>query len=350
MTITKDPLRFVPKDMYEPRRTTTVIQVDMAIRALRGIGRGRKRVRSLHGGKTPYIRSLAEQAASRISGKHNKNWIVVVSGDLGSGKSMLSLELAHGTAQWLSFLKGGQPVDYFSMDNVSIIDPDTIHETLSNLKQWGIYIFDDTGPGYDARNSQSNNNKDINYCLQTCRVNNNLLIISTPHLAMVDVTVRRLSHVLIELTSSHHDEGISVAKVFNIIRDIRQNKVFYKYGTKLNLQIPRYVSHLPPVDLVKIYDKRRLEETQTIARRHSERLDKEEKKALPGTTGNVDKWGKLEFVEIMNGYISSGKITTIRDIAEDLSVSITTVKKHMKRNGFRIEYDTKKKRGNVVVV
>jgi hypothetical protein len=344
----KDPLRFVPKDMYEPRCTTTNAQVNSAILSFRGIGRGRKHIRYLHGGKFPYIRCLAEQAASRISSKHNKNWIVVISGDLGSGKSMLSLELAYGTAQWLAFLKGGQPEDYFNMDHVSIIDPDTIHEKLSNLRQWEVYIFDDAGPGYDARNSQSNSNKDINYCLQVCRTSNNLLIISTPHLNMIDVTVRRLAHVLIELSSSHHDQGVSVAKVFNIIRDIRQNKVFYKFGTKLNLQIPRYISHLPPAEMIEIYEKRRLDEAQAITRRHAERQERTERKA---PMGNVDKWSTAEFTDIMNEYVSSKhQVRSYGEIALELGVVENTVRRHMKRNNFGIKYDKKTKKRYVVKV
>lgn len=349
--IKKDPLRLIPKDMYEPRKQTTREDVEMAIRAMQGIGRGQYNdqynadYEAIASGNPPNVRSLAEMFARRVAGKHNKNVLAIITGDLGSGKSMLALELAYGASVWLSTLKGGRPEDYFSLENVSVIDPEMLQEKLANLAKYNIYILDDAGPGYDSRSFMSNDNKDINYTLQTCRTSNNIILLSAPHTQMLDVTIRRLAQYLITIIGSHHDQGVTIAQVFNIIRDVRQNKLFYKYNTKKNLVISRYISLLPPKTMKEDYDVIRTEQAGIIAQRRTERQAKEAAKREKKPAG---KWTVEEFGSLMAGYVTSGKDTTIQEIADDLSASIGAVKTHMKKNGFSLQRDAKTRRGVVV--
>lgn len=130
-----------------------------AIDELTGIGRGGVYERDDKGNIK--IMTLAEMFARRVAGRHNKNVIMILFGDLGSGKSMALLKLALSCAMWLAAIKGGKPHDYFQFSNIAIIDPEMLQEKLANLKQYGIYILDDAGPGYDARTFMSKSNRDL---------------------------------------------------------------------------------------------------------------------------------------------------------------------------------------------
>jgi hypothetical protein len=114
-----------------------------------------------------FVYSLAEMFARRVAGKHNKNVIFILFGDLGGGKSMTLIKLAVSCAQWLAKIRGGKPSDYFTMRNVAIIDPEMLQEKMSHLEQYQILMLDDAGPGYDARTFMSKQNRDLNYILQT---------------------------------------------------------------------------------------------------------------------------------------------------------------------------------------
>lgn len=237
-----------------------------------GLGRGDKYADYLENSYALY--SLAERFARRVAGTHNKNVIFLLVGEVGSGKSMALLALADACAAWMAKLKGGTPEDYFTMeDNVAIIDPEMLADTMNNLKKHNIYILDDAGPGYDARSFMSNTNKDLGHILQTCRTQNNIIMISAPHGAMVDVTVRRLAHFYGEMSEVRHDIGMSFMKVFRLKQSFRDNKIFYQYPTKGPATIKRFQVLMPPKSMAAKYQKVR--DAQALALQKS----KEEKEA-----------------------------------------------------------------------
>lgn len=126
-------LRLLPPDFYSqaPMRVSTLATVEQAILAFEGIGRGKRydvfldTYDALETGHDFNFQSLAEGFARRVAGRHNKNLIFLLFGDVGSGKSMTLVSLAIGCAEWLATLLGGVPEDYFNFDeSIAIIDPD----------------------------------------------------------------------------------------------------------------------------------------------------------------------------------------------------------------------------------
>ncbi len=213
--------------------------------------------------------SLAELLARRVTSRHNKNVILTLFGDPGSGKSMALLALAVAAAQWIALRRGGKPEDYFNFTHVAVIDPTMLKETLNNLKPYAIYILDDAGPGFDAREFMSKTNRELSHILQTCRTFHNILLISAPHGSMIDITSHRLAQYFSEVSEVHHDEGLTFLKVFKVIRAYRdKNKIFYPYMTSGNMVIKRFCTTLPPLELKKEYDAVREAKAAEIQKRN----------------------------------------------------------------------------------
>lgn len=244
-------------------------EFDALLDVFLGIGRGDSEDRNKDG--TIRLMSLAEMLAKRVAGRHNKNVIFILFGDLGSGKSMMLLKLALSCAMWLAALKGGKPSDYFKFSNIAVIDPEMLQEKLANLIKYNIYLLDDAGPGYDARTFMSKNNRDLNYILQTCRTSNNIILVSAPHGAMLDVTIHRVAQYYAEVSEVRHDEGLTFLKVFRLVRVFREGKIYYVYMTKGNTVSKRYYCGLPPKALKAKYDVVRDAQAKVIAKRREER-------------------------------------------------------------------------------
>lgn len=265
--------RPISRDSFIPQTREadiTPFEPSTMMASFEGIGRGDKYEDYLDNSYALY--SLSERFARRVAGSHNKNVIFLLVGEVGSGKSMALLSLADACAKWLAKLKGGTPEDYFTLeDNVAIIDPEMLSETMNNLKKHNIYILDDAGPGYDARSFMSNTNKDLGHIFQTCRTQNNIIMISAPHGAMLDVTIRRLAHFYGEVTEVRHDIGMSFIKVFRLKQSFRNNKILYQYPSKGVATITRFQALMPPKELADSYQKVRDEQALALQKSREER-------------------------------------------------------------------------------
>jgi hypothetical protein len=218
-----------------------------------------------------YVPTFAEVCAKRVCSKHNKNVIITILGKQGDGKSNAALNIAISAAKWIAKIKGGRPSDYFSMrDNLATIDPNMLHDMMKQLKKLNIYILDDAGPGWDSRNSMSDRNKHLNYILQTARPSNNIIIVTTIHQKMVDVTVRRLSHFVVISEEVMHNVG----KTYFSVKAIQENqlfdKIYYKYTRSNGYCYVRHCVNLAPKNLLDYYDAVREDKQRMVQERYEE--------------------------------------------------------------------------------
>jgi len=349
-----DSFRLLPPDFYSqtPARVSTLETVEQAIMAFEGIGRGKRyevfleTYEALESGHEFNFQSLAEGFARRVAGRHNKNLIFLLFGDVGSGKSMTLVSLAIGCAEWLAYLLGGVPEDYFSFEeSIAIIDPDELQEKMSNLRKHGVYILDDAGPAYDARSSMSKDNKDLNYILQTARTQNNIILVSAPHSAMLDITARRIAQYYGETAEARHDIGLTFVKVFLLKRAMRENKVYYTYPTKGRMTAVRYYTDLPPAEIKKKYDTVRNEQALVIMQRRNERKEREAEKEEKSESRQT---AADRFCEVLTAYAQSQELVNLETIIEKTTLSRNTVMAYMKR--FKYEIDRPNTRAKGVII
>lgn len=312
-----------------------------------GIGR-KKRNEPVSKGVNFY--SLSEKFSRHVCGKHNKNVIFILFGELGSGKSMALLSLALSCSKWIAKIKGGVPTDYFSMDNVAVIDPEVLGQRLENMKQFGVYLLDDFGSAFDARSFMSTENKSLSHILQTCRTSQNIILVSAPHGAMLDVNLHRLAQYYAEVSESHHAAGITIIKVLKTKSDFRQGKIKRIYTTKKGVSAMRYFSTLPPENIKIEYDKIREENAKILAQKRGEKRDADAAKKADGPQkpGPKDRFSVEEITTVLEGFGNCP--TTLNELADRLQTDVNTTKKYMQRAGFEISRTSKKTKGTLMKV
>lgn len=300
--------------------------------AFHGLGRGPGYQSYTEGGVLLY--SLAEMFARRVAGRHNKNVIFILFGDLGAGKSMTLLKLALSCAMWLAKLKGGRPSDYFTFKNVAVIDPEMLQDKMSHLKPYEILILDDAGPGYDARTFMSKQNRDLNYILQTCRTTNNIILVSAPHGAMLDVTIHRVAQYYAEVAESRHEQGVSFIKVFRLVRVFREGKIFYVYMTKSGVTIKRFWVTLPPKQLKEHYDKVRDEQAKIIQERKARRDAEDRAKGQRGAPQSLE-WIDPGMLKKLRDACLDNPVIPQSELIAMSGVSHTTIHRVLEKAGIR---------------
>lgn len=129
----------------------------------------------------------------------NQNWLAIICGEPGSGKSYAALSIAEKI--------GGNITVVFS--------PKQFMEAVNSgdLKKGDTLIFDEAGVGLAARDWNSKLNKLLGSVLQTFRNKNIACIFTTPSLSFVDKIARTLFHVYLEAVNRDDREKICYLKI-----------------------------------------------------------------------------------------------------------------------------------------
>lgn len=260
-----------------------------------------------------------------ITSGHNQNIIILIEAKPGKGKSYAAMDLA----VWLSFKLqkkfGGKPWDYFNIGHMAIIMPDEIIRIAENVKQYGIYIFDDFGVGYSARDWHSDANKAMNNVLETMRTKNNVLIMTVPDSDWIDKIGRNILHFKIVMHQSMFDLGISTGKLtmeekqYNTV----SRKVLHPYLKNSTEIYNHIVFGKPPKALCDEYDIRRKVQLQ--------RLDDQAMQVLKDK-----EIAKREAIEKAN---MPSKKDRVLEVIRDVDAGIyDTFKQGCKDNGLNFNY------------
>lgn len=263
--------------------------------------------------------SLSSLFATRACGNYNKDVVFLLVGERGSGKSMSALYIAHKTAVEIAKRKGGTWQDYFSMDNVSIIDPADLLQKLTHIKKYGVYVLDDAGAGWGARSFMSAQNQLLNRILQTVRTQNAVLIITTIDPAHIDVQVRGMSSFYGEVAECHHNLGYSYLKIFRQDKLNRAKKSIYSHLTFHNddgtsAKIVRWVTRMPPKELVDQYNALRTSNALELMRE----FEKEKDEIIPKSPNKWESMVAKYGPSILEMHQSK---KTLQEIAHDTGLS-----------------------------
>ncbi len=204
--------------------------------------------------------------------RHNQHVTMMTVGRTGTGKSYANLRLAYDCACELARRKGGKWQDYFSLDNVAVIEIEHAFEMLLKMKKHQIYIFDDIGVGWNARKWKEEGNQALNDIFQTFRTENCILLMTLPDTFLIDKVPRSGVHYFMEMEASYFDKGFTMAKFFRTWRMHRANEIHYIYPRIEKNQFVRYVFPKPPEELLRDYDRMREEAAKALIQQRLEEL------------------------------------------------------------------------------
>ncbi|WP_342305895.1 zonular occludens toxin domain-containing protein [Methanolobus sp. ZRKC5] len=149
------------------------------------------------------IDAVAGMIRHRIN-EQDKNFMCVMVGETGSGKSADAVELA-------------RRIDPSFEDNPRIVfTPKDFLEYIPKMKKGQAIIFDEAGVGIPAREWQRIQNKLIGYVTQLFRHLNLCVIFTVPSMSFIDKQVKTLLHAVIETKTIDFKNKLGVAKYWRI--------------------------------------------------------------------------------------------------------------------------------------
>lgn len=181
---------------------------------------------------------------------NNKNAMILVIGDTGSGKSYATLRIAQKL----------QP--HFKIKFVEFNVKGFLELVRGDYEKGQPMIFDEVGVGMGAREWQSRLNKIMSYILQTFRFKNYIVFFTVPDASFVDVHARKLFHYLIESRSINYKTKVASFKFRRIQVNRHTGNIYYKairfYDVKGALRVaPSLRLNLPTENLVRLYEEKR---------------------------------------------------------------------------------------------
>lgn len=282
---------------------------------------------------------LARLLAEIVCSNDKQNVILLIEAKPGFGKSYAAIDLAVWTAIEISKIKGGDPWYYFNMDHMAIINPDDIMRVIDLMHTLGIYIFDDFGVGYSARDWQSDGNKAMNKMLQTIRTDNNILIMTVPDSDWIDKIGRNILHFKVVMTQKLFRLGHTMGRF--TVEDKQYNtqskNILHRYLTTKTEYYNRVIFSMPPKALWKEYDRRR--EIQLTILKESAKKEYKESKADASKVETVRKADTLmEQVEFAIGKLDEGITKTkvhsmLKKQFGDMAYTANYIVEYARKNG-----------------
>ena len=205
----------------------------------------------------------------------NKNWLAIICGETGSGKSYSALTLASEI--------GKVHLVFTSLEFLSLINS-------SKINKGDVIIFDEAGVGLSSREWYSIQNKLLGTILQTFRNMNVAVIFTCPNLSFVDVQARKLFHSYLETSYLDYEEEEAHLRVFDIQVNSRYDKVYFKHPrfTSSNGRVctmAELILNKPSEEMIEYYEERKNKYTKNLNKEALTSLlnpkGKEEKKQKP---------------------------------------------------------------------
>lgn len=188
--------------------------------------------------------SLITEVRKRF--KNNLNWIAVITGSPGSGKSYTAMKIGE-------FLDPD-----FSIENVAFTAEEFL-ELVDKAPDRSIIVVDEAGVQNPSRRAMSANNVALGFISQTFRFRQLGVIWALPDLGMVDLQIRKLFHTFMECTGIDRKTNESIVKVFDVNFDKWSGKIIHKYprskGGKFVITSTRFPK--PSEKLLEEYETRK---------------------------------------------------------------------------------------------
>ncbi len=267
---------------------------------------------------------LVERIQRRLI-KNNKNWLCVIVGPTGSGKSYSALTLASKIDPTFDITK----VVFTSEAFLKLInDP-------KKLKKGSVVVFDEFGVGMPRREWYSVSNKMISYLLQTFRNRNLGVIFTVPSLDYIDTQALRLMHTKIITLSIDRQINEVVCKWFDLDFNPRRGKEPYTKYPRIRdkkgriIILDRIGFPMPDSKLVSAYERKKTKYTKELNLELEDSLRELKEKTKKKDVRSIEQLSKE-----LTGIMKKRKIETVRiqDVCVILGVNerkSAKVKAHM---------------------
>lgn len=194
--------------------------------------------------KFAWVRYICDRLLNR-----NKNFLGMITGQTGSGKSWTALSIA-------------EMVDPEFDETRVIFRASELLELINsgNLKKGSCIIWDEAGIDMSNRNWQSQLNKTMNYLFQTFRHRNFCLIFTAPYGDFIDTATRKLFHAEFETDGINRTEGTCGIKPKMLQYNPELKKWYKKYLKVIKpgvgmIKIRRWAVPKPSSELVQKYER-----------------------------------------------------------------------------------------------
>jgi hypothetical protein len=190
---------------------------------------------------------LSNIVRNRIT-KSNKNWLGIVCGGTGSGKTYSAMRLCENI----------DPT--FNIDRIVFSIGDFLKLINSGKLQKGqAIIFDEAGVGMDAKTWYSISNRLMGYLIQTFRYLNLAVVFTTPSIKYIDKGIRGLFHARIETKGINKRKQTVKTKIYFLKLNFDGDTIHYlprirAPGTKRIIVIDHYNFSLPSSKLIDEYE------------------------------------------------------------------------------------------------
>ena len=242
--------------------------------------------------------------------RYNQNWLCVITGQTGTGKSWSALRIAESI----------DPT--FNIKRV-VFTPEDLMKLLNegDLQKGNAIVFDEAGVGIPAKEWYTIQNKVVNYILQTFRHRNLAVIFTVPSLSFIDKGARKLFHAYIETNIIDREKGLVNCKWFEMIDSSRFEKTYFKYPVVHENGFTKRLNSmnigLPSEAMIKKYEEKKLD--FAVALGHSAEKDIQNAKEV---VKNIDfKHNKMRDISIMAEEMRHDTRVTIATIQNRYNVS-----------------------------
>lgn len=225
----------------------------------------------------PGCPTLTWMIAKRVTNPmEDADAFISFTGRKGSSKSTSSMAFCEGLAEDIAMLRGKseKPDKFFNIDHIRSITETGAIELLSSgalRKENSVFLLDDTGTQWGARNFQSAINKHLNSILQICRVYRCVLVANFIMANHVDVQARQMTDYRAQMEYKNVLTGQAVFKFFYLEQgdNGKEYKKFLQWHGK---RITKWVIERPSQALENQYKEIRRKNTDAFIEDAAEKL------------------------------------------------------------------------------
>lgn len=164
---------------------------------------------------------LIQRIVDRLTGEADLNCIILITGEVGSGKSSSALRIAEEVTK-----RTGAD---FGVDNIVFTSSEFLTQIQKGSEHGGAVVMDDAGIGYSNRSWYKYSNKVLGQVLQSFRFKRMLTIFTTPSMDYIDKQSRKLFHYMIRTHKIDYANEEVCGWLTKPMENIYNNSSYHQY-------------------------------------------------------------------------------------------------------------------------